>query len=135
MNGIRYDIGDLLKFAKEGLGNTGTKVFVGHRPNLTDTQMDDFIVVSLPYQIEDHIVYQTTTIRIEIAARCKNGNVENVGRLQELLDRTTSMMPMADGKRFRISRPKLALKGSDVTGFSFWCIQAEADIYTTWRLN
>lgn len=135
MKRIQFNISDLLKFARDNIADIGTHVFVANRPNLTDTQMKDFIIISLPYSIQDYIVFQTTTIRIEIAVRCKNGNVENVARLQELLDKITEKMPMADGNKFRICRPKLALKGSDITGFSFWCIQAEADIYTTDRLN
>ncbi len=107
-------------------------VSAGNRKAASQKQMADFIVVSMPVNVPDSNVLQSTTLRIDLAARNKQNGLENIPRLQTMLDSVISLFPIkANNGRFCVTNPVLVLKGDDGLGFSHWLINADLKINQT----
>lgn len=109
-----------------------SNVFVENRPRAASEQIEDMIVVSLPYRIYDNNAYQKSSIRFEIIVKERQGGIPRVDKLQEILDGLTSMFPIVR-ERYSCFDPFLALKGSDGVGWTIWNVQARLRVNTTDR--
>lgn len=113
----------------KAMEDVSNNVFVEHRPLSIPRQIDDMVVVSVPYGFRDKNVMQTALLRVELIVRNKENGVVNVEKLQEMLDAVLGMMPLKEG-RFFIFSPTLALRGDDGAGFTIWCVHCNVEINT-----
>lgn len=114
------------------LSEVSKNVSASNRKAASQNQMSDFIVVSLPVNIPDSNVLQSTTLRIDIAARNIQNGLEDTPKLQSMLNSIISFFPIkAKDCRFSVSNPTVVLKGDDGLGFSHWHINADLDINQT----
>lgn len=127
---LKYYVADVLEEVCTRMGNVSENVFPETRPSATQRQMQDFVVVSLPVEIENQNAWQRGVLRIELYVRTRSNGVSNTGKLQELLDAVTAEFPIVT-KRFSATAPRLVLKGSDKLGFTVWNIQSKLIINTT----
>lgn len=132
MKPLKYYNLDILKELTELVAPLTHNVFVENRPRAASEQIEDMIVVSLPYRIYDEGAYQRTSARFEIIVKERQGGIPRVDKLQEILDSLTELFPIK-GSRFTISNPFVALKGSDGVGWTIWNVQAKMIVNTTDR--
>lgn len=129
MKPIQYYTAEILEDVCGRLRSISKNVFPERRPKASPRQMDDLIVIDLPYGFRDENVLQTGLLRVEFIVRDKENGIVNVEKLQSMLDAFTAMLPFAT-ERFRVHTPKLALKGEDGAGFTIWCVHANVVVYT-----
>lgn len=134
MKKARTYAGELLWFACEKMQGVSNNVYAIHRPTAASEQMKDMVVVSLGSTVIDEGPYQTTDLRVDIVVRDKGQNISDMARLQEMSDAAFDLFPINEG-RFRLTRPRLMLKGSDGEGFTVWIVYANVVINTTDRLE
>lgn len=109
-------------------------VFVENRPMASSEQIQDMIVVSLPYRIYDEGAWQSTSLRFELIVKDRQGGIPRVEKLQSMLDSLTELFPIK-GSRFLATRPFVALKGNDGVGWTIWNVQSKLIINTTDRYD
>lgn len=130
MKPIQYYPYDILKhvygLVKESVCDN---VYPEERPRASTDKIDEMVIVSIPYIMRNHNVVQTSALRFEIVVRNKQNGVVNVEKLQTLLDKITSILPIKTD-RFFINDPYLALRGEDKVGFTVWQVQAKLTVYT-----
>ncbi len=114
------------------LASVSENVYVEDRPLAVPHQMDDFVVVSIPYGFRDKNVMQTALLRVELVVRNKENGVVNVEKLHSMSESFMEMLPIKED-RFFIHDPQLALKGGDNAGFTIWCLHCKIEIYTVDR--
>lgn len=129
MKPIQYYTKELLELAYSAMGDVSENVFAEQRPMAIPAQIDDMVVVSIPYGFRNKNVLQTALLRVELIVRNKENGVVNVEKLQDMLDMVTGMMPLKEG-RFFISSPTLALRGDDGAGFTIWCVHCNVEVNT-----
>lgn len=134
MKQITYYPREILEYFHGKLTAVSTNVFVGERPVAFPVKMDDLVVVSLPYGFQDHHVTQTGLVRFELIARNKQNGVENIERLDSMMQSLLGLLP-ARTARFFAHDPRLSLKGGDGAGFTVWCIHARLEINTMDRFT
>lgn len=132
MKPLKYYISDILQELVELVTPLTSNVYVENRPRAASEQIQDMIVVSLPYRIYDEGAYQRTSVRFEIIVKERQGGIAPVDKLQSILDSLTELFPIK-GSRFTASTPFLALRGSDGVGWTIWNVQAKMIINTTDR--
>lgn len=130
----KYYISDVLKELSALVRPLTSNVFVENRPRAASEQIDDMIVVSLPYRIYNEGAWQHSSVRFEIIVKERQGGIPRVDKLQEILDSLTELFPIT-GTRFVCTRPFVALKGSDGVGWTIWNVQAKIKINTTDRYS
>lgn len=113
-----------------GLGELiSDNVFTGNRPQATPEQMQDFVVVSIPSRLEASTYgggYGVTSgyCNIEIFVKLKKSGVEDIKKVSSKLEQLLSLFPYSD-ENVQLSRPVVALKGTDGLGFSAVLVRTE----------
>lgn len=124
-----YRIKDVLQ-SLYGLGKeVSNNVFTNGRPQAVPEQMKDFVVVSLPSRLESGTYgggYGNipTFCNIEIYVKLKKSGVENLDKLQTMVDLLLSKFPYTDDM-IQAARPTVLLRGNDGLGFSAVLVRAE----------
>ena len=104
-------------------------VFTGNRPQATCEQMSDFVVVSVPSRMESSTYgggygLKPSYCNIEIYVKQKKSGVEDVNKMDAMVSEVLSILPYSD-ERVQLTRPVVALRGSDGLGFSAVLIRTE----------
>lgn len=124
-----YPIKEVLQ-SLYGLGERLSKnVFTGGRPQAVPEQMKEFVVVSVPSRLVSGTYgggYGSVSgyCNIELFVKLKKSGVENVDKLNSMLDELLSVFPYADSV-VQLSRPTVMLRGNDGLGFSAVLVRAE----------
>lgn len=134
MKKTRTYAGELLKTVCQRMRCVSENVYAMHRPMAAGEQMKDMVVVSLGSALVDEGPYQRTDLRVDIIVRDKGQKISDMTRLQEMADETFDLFPIIEG-RYRLTRPRMMLKGSDGEGFTVWIVYANVYINTTDRLE
>lgn len=113
-----------------GLGERVSKnVFTGGRPQAVPEQMKDFVVVSVARQLSSTTYgggygVVPSLCNIELFVKLKKSGVENVDKLNSMLDELLSAFPYTDAT-IQLARPTVMLRGNDGLGFSAVLVRAE----------
>lgn len=125
-----FYIRDILSEVCSSLSHISENVTASERKDATQMQMNDFIVVSTVGKIPDSKAFQSSKLSIDIAARNIQNGLEDVMKLQDMLDSVMSLFPLKT-KRFSITNPNIVLKGDDGLGFSHWLVNSDLKINAT----
>jgi len=116
----------LMKSMADGISDT---IYTSERPKSIAENLSDFIVVSLPVMIYDRLVGTGTDYgmmnsycRFEIFVR-DVGGVENTPKLTRMAEELLDAFPVSESG-ILITRPRVAMKGSDEHDFHLITIQA-----------
>lgn len=124
-----FNISDAMK-SVYGLGKlVSDNVFTGNRPQAMPEQMQDFVVVSIPNRLESSTYgggYGVTSgyCNIEIFVKLKAKGMENQPKISKMLDNLLDALPYTDNV-VQVSKPTVALRGSDGLGFSAVLVRTE----------
>lgn len=133
------DFVDILKMMRDMVkGTVSDHVFLQDRPSSVEVSMDDFVVVSLPVQIneteigqDDEYGHYWTTARFEIFIRDKatasNPNAVSINAVNEKVKILKRLFP-AKKNGILIQKPKILIpSSSDGEGFHYTIIQARLE--------
>lgn len=112
------------------------KTILQERPNATDSRLQEFIVVSLPYSTsnktmgenDDWWLDMTVVFEIFVADRKTNQNPKefNSPKMKELRDGLFALFPIKAEGKFKIVRPRTVIPASsDGNGYHYTRIQAK----------
>lgn len=119
----RYKRQDVLQGLYNKALTVCDKVFTSSRPTATD-KMDKFIVVRLPQGIEPYAdTHNVAYVQMICFVRDRQGGVENVNILEEMVDGVTSLLPFNDSLMSSNDKPLVFGASSDGMGFHSVTIQ------------
>ena len=109
------------------------KVYPKNRPKAVDTEINSYIVVSVPYTIRNNEMnydgsynYYTTTIQIEVYVRDKvssaNPNGFSPSKMSRKVKAVLERFPISTDNII-VTRPNVAIQADDGAGFSVTVIQ------------
>ena len=133
MRPAQYYISEILQDVIGKMSSICDNVYPENRP-LVSESLDEMLVVSFPIEFDDNRVCQNSDIRFELIVRNRYNGIPNVEKLQDMLNQLVSMFPII-GERYVLSRPYMALKGEDESGFTIWVVQADIRVNTTDRYD
>lgn len=113
-----------------GLGKQiSNHVYTGKRPQAVPEQMKFFVVASIPSRLESTTYGGgfgniLSYCNFEIFVKLKKSGVEDIDKLDSLLDDLLSKFPYSDSV-IQLSRPNVLLRGNDGLGFSAVLVRAE----------
>lgn len=119
-------------------GVVSDHVFLQDRPSSVEKSLNDFVVVSLPVQInetemgqDDEYGHYWTTVRFEIFVRDKstasNPNAVSINIVNEKFKTLKSLFPVKKN-RMLIQKPRILIpSSSDNEGFHYTTIQARLE--------
>ncbi|PXV62377.1 hypothetical protein CLV62_12066 [Dysgonomonas alginatilytica] len=129
---LNYDIQKIEKALAEAIriGNVTEKVFLGQRPNLKDTSMTDFTVVSVASQITDLSALGTCMCQIELFAKNLSNGEKNATKLSLLYSRLLTIFPIQNDIYLFDIHPTVIPLGDDNYGYNVIAILIQTHIKT-----
>ena len=121
---VRFDRLGILEELVGMMADISSNVFVTGRPNASEEQMQDFVVVALTGSMNDRNAYGDSHIRIDVFAKNRKGGIEPTDKLEEMQRLVFDKFPMVNDK-FTTYKPTLIAGGDDGLGFHYLMITAK----------
>ena len=119
----RYQRKDVLEALAAKAKTVCDRVYTSSRPTATD-KMDAFIVVRLPQGIDPYAdTHNIAYVQMNCFVRDRQGGVENVNVMEELIEGVTSLTPFNDELMSCNGSPLVLDTKSDGMGFHSTIIQ------------
>lgn len=119
----RYQRKDVLEALAAKAKTVCDRVYTSSRPTATD-KMDAFIVVRLPQGIDPYAdTHNIAYVQMNCFVRDRQGGVENVNVMEELIEGVTSLTPFNDELMSCNGSPLVLETKSDGMGFHSTIIQ------------
>lgn len=119
----RYQRKDVLEALAAKAKTVCDRVYTSSRPTATD-KMDAFIVVRLPQGIDPYAdTHNIAYVQMNCFVRDRQGGVENVNVMEELIEGITSLTPFNDELMSCNGSPLVLETKSDGMGFHSTIIQ------------
>lgn len=115
-------IQEILTDLRNRFGDVASDIYPA-RPAAKQFQSDMFLVISIPYGVEDSTFVGETDLTIEVYAKNGNMGLPNLTTLQDTADAVLKKFPISTD-RYKAFRPRVLVKGDDGNGFTAWLIQA-----------
>lgn len=128
---LNFDIGKIENVLANVVKNASVsdKVFKGQRPNV-DTNMADFVVVSVATRVTDRGALGRCTCRIELFAKNLSNGEKNGTKLSIMYEKLISIFPIQDNTYFFDIYPATIPLGNDGYGYNVLAIQFHTHIKT-----
>lgn len=111
-------------------GDVSKSIFEGKRPNVNDTKMTDFVVVSVPTNISDLNALGRCAVRIELFAKNLSNGEKNSAKLSLMYSKLLSVFPIKDNTYLFDNNPTIIPLGDDGYGYYVNAIQIQTTIKT-----
>lgn len=127
-----FDIQSIEQALSDALktGKVAGKVFKGQRPNLKESSMPDFAVVSVVTGITDLRALGNCMCRIELFAKNLSNGEKNSTKLSLMYKSLTDILPIVHEKYIFDNHPAVIPLGSDDYGYNVIAIQLNTHIKT-----
>lgn len=111
-------------------GHVASKTFMGQRPNISDTLMPDFAVVSVSTSITDLRALGRCICLIELFAKNLSNGEKNATKLSLMYQRLFKIFPIQNDIYLFDITPTIIPLGSDKYGYNVIAIQILTHIKT-----
>jgi hypothetical protein len=111
-----YDIEKILKAMYDMAKKCVTMVYTS-RPQTTPDNIDSFMIVSLPNDIENDLALGFTTAKFQFFVRDKDNDIENLDTASNIQRLMIAQLPCEIENKWQFSVPIFQTLGSDGKGF------------------